>query len=126
MSSILTYPRSVSIELAMFGNWIFTATFAGLPVGDACAASTAEWTCPMDAAAKGSRSNDSKLACQERPSELRRTSCVVREYQGRCGGEGSGEETDLHLPVGHIVRAVLHPPEDVFYLWREDVAILRT
>lgn len=76
MSSILTYPRSVSIEFAMFGNWIFTATFAGVPVGDACPASTAECTCPMDAAAKGRRSNDSKYSCQEGPSELRRTSWV--------------------------------------------------
>ena len=82
MSSILSYPRSVSIESAMFGNWVFTATLAGLPVGEACAASTAECTCPMDAAAKGRRSKDSKWSCQEGPSELRRTSCVVgRGYE---------------------------------------------
>ena len=34
MSSILTYPRSVSIESAMFWNWIVTATFVGLSVTD--------------------------------------------------------------------------------------------
>lgn len=126
MRSILTYPRSVSIEFAMFGNWIFTATFAGLPVGDACAASTAECTCPMDAAAKGSRSNESKLACQEGPSELRRTSCVVRMCVSVRGCVEGWVGTDLHLPVGHVVRAVLHSPEDVFYLRRKDMAILRT
>ena len=37
-----------------------------------------------------------------------------------------GEDAYLHLPVGHVVRAVLHPPEDVFYLWWKNVAILRT
>ena len=125
MRSILTYPRSVSIEFAMFGNWIFTATFAGSPVGDACAASTAECTCPMDAAAKGSRSNVSKLSCQAGPSELRRTSCVGQGMSERMSRD-AGEETDLHLPVGHVVRAVLHSPEYVFYLWWKHVAILRT
>lgn len=110
----------------MFGNWIFTATFAGSPVGDACAASTAECTCPMDAAAKGNRSNESKLACQEGPSELRRTSCVVRICVSGIEGVAGWVGTDLHLPVGHVVCAVLHPPEYVFYLWRENMAILRT
>ena len=73
VSSIFTYPMSLWIELTMFGNWIFTATRAGAPVGDADAASTAECTCPMDAAAKGRRSNDSKLFIQEGP----RASCMT-------------------------------------------------
>ena len=37
----------------MFGNWIFTATRSGWPVGETDAASTARWTCPIEAAAKG-------------------------------------------------------------------------
>ena len=38
---------------AMFGNWIFTATRSGRPVGETGEASTAWWTCPIEAAAKG-------------------------------------------------------------------------
>ena len=37
----------------MFGNWIFTATRSGCPVGETGGASTAWWTCPIEAAAKG-------------------------------------------------------------------------
>lgn len=37
----------------MFGNWIFTATRSGRPVGETGGASTAWWTCPIEAAAKG-------------------------------------------------------------------------
>ena len=47
----------------MFGNWIFTATRSGRPVGETGDASTAWWTCPIEAAAKGI---GLKLANEER------------------------------------------------------------
>lgn len=54
----------------MFGNWIFTATDSGRPVGDVEGASVAVWTCPIDAAANGRRSKLVKFVAQSAPREL--------------------------------------------------------
>jgi hypothetical protein len=67
------YPKSLAIDAAMSGNWIFTATRAAAPVGESAAASVAVWTCPMEAAAKGTRSNDVNALAQSSPRDLVRT-----------------------------------------------------
>ena len=45
--------RLLATLSAMFGNWTFTATRSGRPVGETDGMSTAWWTCPIEAAAKG-------------------------------------------------------------------------
>ena len=65
----LMYPKSLVMESLMLGNWILTATDSSLPVGETEGESTALWTCPMDAAAKGMRSNDAKFDIQSGPSD---------------------------------------------------------
>lgn len=67
------YPKSLAIELAMFGNWILTATRAAAPVGETAAASVAVCTWPMDAAAKGTRSNEVNELAQSGPRALLKT-----------------------------------------------------
>ncbi len=97
----------------MFGNWTFTATRSGCPVGETCAASVAWWTCPIEAAAKGI---GLKFAKEERhvgPREDVITLCMQEprdQSVHRLAGKERG--ADLHLPVGHVVRAVLHAAKD--------------
>ena len=71
------YPKSLSIELAILGNWIFTATRSSLPVGDTAAARTAVCTCPMDAAANGIRSKETKFSAQDGPRAVCMTCCLA-------------------------------------------------
>jgi hypothetical protein len=59
------YPKSLSIDLTMPGNWIFTATSSSLPVGEEEAARVAVWTWPIEAAAKGRREKEVKwVGCE--------------------------------------------------------------
>lgn len=51
----------------MFGNCIFTATGSSRPVGEALEDKMALWTCPIEAAANGTRSKLVKLFAQEGP-----------------------------------------------------------
>lgn len=53
----------------MFGNCILTATGSSLPVGDDAADNVAEWTCPIDAAANGTRSKDENCSSHDGPNE---------------------------------------------------------
>jgi len=69
----LMYPKSLSIEFAILGNWIFTATPEGEPVGEAAGESVAVCTWPMEAAAKGSRSKDVNNVAHFGPRESERT-----------------------------------------------------
>ena len=79
VSKSLTYPRSLAIELTIFGNWIFTATGSSRPVGDIPAAKTAVWTWPIEAAAKGILSKFTKSSDQEEPKELVKTCWEILE-----------------------------------------------
>lgn len=120
VKSSLIYPKSLSIELAILGNCIFTATRSSLPVGDIGAARTAVCTCPMDAAANGIRSKDTKLSDHDGPSAVCMTCCLaVRSVLSAHDGGGA----HLHLPVRHVVRAILHPAEYLVDLRRQDVGI---
>ena len=97
----------------MFGNWTFTATRAGCPVGEIDAASTAWWTCPIDAAAKGMGLKSANEERHDGPREDAITRWNPKNISPQVDCRSEREcGSHLHLPVGHVVSAVLNAAKD--------------
>lgn len=114
---------------AMSGNWILTATGAGSPVGEACAVSVARCTWPRDAAAKGIGSKESNKVAQESPRDSFKT-CYIKHnisHQSKhdliWDYKVDDDKSNLHLPIRHIMSAILDPSKYIFNILRKQMGI---
>lgn len=92
-------------------------------MGEDAALRTALCTCPIEAAAKGMRSNDSKHSDHDVPNASRRTSYYteLKKKERR-----ATFITHFHLPIRHVMSAVLYSSEDLFNFRREHMTIFQS